>query len=79
MNTNFPSQSTLDGVAVSVFCCDIASPDGRDVRDVMTDRMIYHRHMGGFLVFSVFGAGLNLQNLRFFPTNFVAFIVCMLG
>jgi hypothetical protein len=29
--------------------------------------------------FPVCGVGFNLQDLRFIPTYFVAFLVCMLG
>jgi hypothetical protein len=36
----------------SDFCRDYDSPDRRDVLAGLTDRMIYHRHVGGFLVFS---------------------------
>jgi hypothetical protein len=45
----------------------------------LTDRMVYHRHVSGFLVYPVCGVWFNLQNLSFFPTYIVAFFVCMLG
>jgi hypothetical protein len=35
----------------SDFFCDNGSPDGRDVQAGLTDRMIYQRHVGGFLAF----------------------------
>jgi hypothetical protein len=35
--------------------CSFLSPDGRDIQDGLTERMIYRRHVGGFLVFSVGG------------------------
>jgi hypothetical protein len=37
--------------------------------------MIYQKDLGGFLVFPVFGVWFNLQNLRFFPTYFMAFFL----
>jgi hypothetical protein len=58
---NFPTQSTLDGVVVSDFCCDNGSPDGRDVQAGLTDRMVYQRHVSGFLVFPAGGVRYNLQ------------------
>jgi hypothetical protein len=51
--TNFPTQSTLDRVLVFVFCCNTWSPDGRDAQAELTHRMVYQRHVGGFLVFVV--------------------------
>jgi hypothetical protein len=45
----------------------------------LTERIIYQRHVGGFLVFPVCGVWVNLQDLRFFPTYFAAFFVWMLG
>jgi hypothetical protein len=38
--------------------------------------MVYQRHVDGFLVFPVRDVWFNL--LRFIPTYFVAFLVCML-
>jgi hypothetical protein len=62
----------------SNFCCDNGSPDARDVQTGMTDRMVYQRHVGGFLVFSICCVWFILQDLRFIPTYFVAFFVRML-
>jgi hypothetical protein len=78
-NTNFPIQSTLDGVLVSDLCCNNGGPNGRDVQAGLTDRMVYQRHEGGFLVFPTCGVWFNLQDLRFITTYFVTFLICMLG
>jgi hypothetical protein len=40
----------------------------RDVQDGLTERMIYQRHVGMFLVFPVGGVRFNLQVRRFFPS-----------
>jgi hypothetical protein len=53
------------------FCRDNGSPDGRDVQDGLTDQMVYQRHVGRFLVFSVYGVWFNLQDLYFIATYFV--------
>jgi hypothetical protein len=37
----------------SDFCCHNESPDGRDVEAGLADRMVYQRHVGGFLIFRV--------------------------
>jgi hypothetical protein len=57
---------------LSDFCCNNGSPDGRDVQAGLTDRMVQQRHTGGVLVFPAGGVWFNLQDLRFFPTYFVA-------
>jgi hypothetical protein len=41
--------------------------------------MVYQRHGDGFLVFPVGGIGFNLQDLHFYPTSIVAFLVRMLN
>jgi hypothetical protein len=79
INTNLPTQSTLDGVEDFYFCCNNVSPDGIDVQAGLTGRMVQQRNVGGFLVFLVCGVWFNLQELRFIPTYFVAFFVRMLG
>jgi hypothetical protein len=48
------------------FCCDNGSPDGRDVQAGLTDRMVYQRHVGGFLVFPVGGVWFSLQDFASF-------------
>jgi hypothetical protein len=53
------------------FCYDNGSLDGRDVQVGLIDRMVYYRHVGGVLVFSVCGVWFSLQDLLFFPTHFV--------
>jgi hypothetical protein len=37
------------------FHCDNGSPDGTDVQAGLTDRIIYQRYVGGFLVFPLCG------------------------
>jgi hypothetical protein len=64
--TNFHIQSTLGGVVVFYFCCDNGSPDMRDVQAGLTDRIVYQRHVGGFLVFLVCGFWFNLQSFTFY-------------
>jgi hypothetical protein len=51
------------------------------VQTGLTDRMLYQRHVVGFLVFPAGGTSIcfSLQDLPFFPTYFVAFFVRMLG
>jgi hypothetical protein len=48
---NFPFNLNWTELQFFYFCCDNGSPDGRDVQAGMTDRMVYQRHVGGFLVF----------------------------
>jgi hypothetical protein len=69
----------VDGVVDFDFCCDNGSPDGRDVQAGLTDRKVYQRHVGGFLVFPVRGVWFNPQDLLFIPTYFVAFFVRIMG
>jgi hypothetical protein len=45
----------------------------------MADRVVQQRHVGGFLVFPICDVGLDVQDLRFIATYFMAFFVCMLG
>jgi hypothetical protein len=75
----FPLNLHLTGFSFFDFCYDNRGPDERDVQGGLTDRMVQQRHVGGFLVFPVCGIGLNLQDLRFIPTYFVAFFLRMLG
>jgi hypothetical protein len=65
----------MDGVVVFYFCCDNGSLDGRDVHAGLADRLVYQRHVGGFLVFPVCGVWFNPQDLLFIPTYFVVFFV----
>jgi hypothetical protein len=51
---------------LSQFCCDNGSPDGRVVEAGWSDRMIYERHVGRFLVSPVGGVWFNLEDLHFF-------------
>jgi hypothetical protein len=50
----------------------------RDVQNGLTDRTVYERHEGRFLVFPVCGVGFSLQDLRFIPTYFVVFFETLL-
>jgi hypothetical protein len=75
----FPINLHLTEFQYFYFCCDNGSRDGRDIQAGLTDRMVQQRHVGGFLVFPVRGVGLNPQDLRFIPTYFVAFLLCILG
>jgi hypothetical protein len=61
------------------FCCDNGGPDGKDVYTGLDDWMMQQRHVSCFLVFPLCCVGLNLQDLRFVPTYFVAFLVCILS
>jgi hypothetical protein len=55
------------------------NPDGRDVQAGLIDQMSYLRHVGRFLLFPVGGVHFNLQDLRIFPTYFVAFFCMHVG
>jgi hypothetical protein len=57
--TIFPLNLHWTELQFSAFCCDNGTPDGRDVQAGLTDRMIYQRHVCGFLVFPVGGVRLN--------------------
>jgi hypothetical protein len=57
--TNIKTQSSH-----IIYTCSNWSPGGRDVQGGLTDRMVYQRHVGGFLVFPVCGARFNMQDLR---------------
>jgi hypothetical protein len=48
----------MDRVVFFYFCCDNVSPDGRDVQDGLTGRMVYQRHVADSLYFLhvVFGS-----------------------
>jgi hypothetical protein len=50
-----------------------------DVQAGLTDRMVYQRYVGRFLVYPLRGVWFNLQYLRVFPTYFLAFFVRTLG
>jgi hypothetical protein len=78
INTNFPTQTTLDGVPFDFFCHK-GSLDGRDVQAGWTYWLNHQRHVGKFFVFLVCGVWFNLQNLHFIPEHFVAFFVHMSG
>jgi hypothetical protein len=78
-NTIFKHNLHGTEMQFSDFCCDNGSPDGTDVRAGLTARMVYQRHVGGFLAFPVCGVWFSLQDLRFFPTYSVASFAHMLG
>jgi hypothetical protein len=40
------------------------------MESVMTDRMVYQRHVGGFLIYPVCCVWFNLQNLPSIPAYF---------
>jgi hypothetical protein len=62
----------------SDFCFNSGSPDGRDVQAGLTDGKSHYRHLGRFPVFPVGDVWFYLQDLRFFPTHFVASFIYML-
>jgi hypothetical protein len=56
----------------SDFCCDNGSPDERYVHPGLTDRMVYQKYKGGFLLFPVCGVWFNLQDFCLFLTFLLA-------
>jgi hypothetical protein len=46
------------------FCCDNGCPDGSNVEVGLTDQIVYHRHVGEFLMFPMCGVWFNLYDKK---------------